>query len=351
VTAAFGSDHDGAEAERIRRILSPYRTRRSVWATAIFLFDDVVFLVLITAAIAIRPAVPRFLVALAAGFQILRLASIAHDAGHQNYTGIRRLDKWIGRVAFLPALQPLGTWEIAHNVIHHSWTSIRGKDYVWIPRTKEEFDRIPRIQQWLERLYRSPWGHGIYYLVDLWLLRVFLPSFQWNVIRRRSHRLDIVLVGMFAAAWGSTAAVAAHGLGRDRAAAILFAEIIPFLTWCELFGLTLYLQHTHPSSRFFRDRAEWEFFSSLAASSIHVEFPRFAERLFHGIFEHTAHHLDPTIPFYELHDAQRALYDVLKGNHVVYRWSWREFLHCCRACKLYDYDRHLWLDFKGNVTS
>jgi hypothetical protein len=24
----------------------------------------------------------------------------------------------------------------------------------------------------------------------------------------------------------------------------------------ELFGLTLYLQHTHPGSRFFRDRAE-----------------------------------------------------------------------------------------------
>jgi omega-6 fatty acid desaturase (delta-12 desaturase) len=332
-------------------VLSAYRIRRSLWATVIFLFDAVVFIILIAAAIAIRHPAPRVLAALAAGFQTLRLASVAHDAGHLNYTGIRLLDKWIARLAFLPALQPLGTWEIAHNVIHHSWTSIRGKDYVWIPRTKGEFDRIPRFQQWLERLYRSPWGHGFYYLIDLWLLGVFLPSFHLSAIRRRSHRLDILMVGAFAVEWGAAAVMAARALGRDPAGAVFCAEVIPFLAWCELFGLTLYLQHTHPGSRFFRDRAEWEFFSSQAASSIHIEFPRYAEWLFHGIFEHTAHHLDPTIPFYELHDAQRALNSVLAGKNVVYRWSWRGFLHCCRTCKLYDYERHLWLDFEGNVTS
>jgi omega-6 fatty acid desaturase (delta-12 desaturase) len=328
---------------QIRTALSACRIRRGVWATGVFLFDAILFLILAAAAVVARSHAARALASMAAGFQILRLASIAHDAGHLNYTGSRALDKMIARLAFLPALQPFGTWEIAHNVIHHSWTSIRGKDYVWIPKTKEEFDTLSFSRRSLERLYRSPWGHGFYYLIDLWLLRVLAPGLRWTEIRRPSHRLDIVLTGAFALGWGAAAIGGARLLGRNPAAALFYAEIAPFLVWCELFGLTLYLQHTHPRARFFGDRSEWKFYSSQAASATHIEFPRPFEWLLHGIFEHTAHHLDTSIPFYELHQAQRALNRVLSGTNVVYRWSWGEFLRCCRICKLYDYERQRWL--------
>ena len=339
---------DGRE---IRAALSVYRMRRGVWATGIFLFDAILFLILVAVAVVARSHAARALASLVAGFQILRLASIAHDAGHLNYTGSRSLDKTIARLAFLPALQPFGTWEIAHNVIHHSWTSIRGKDYIWIPRTKEEFDKLSLFQRALERLYRGPCGHGFYYLIDLWLLRVLAPSFRWTEIRRRSHRLDILLTGAFALIWGAVAAERARLLGGSPAAAVFYGEIAPFLVWCELFGLTLYLQHTHPRARFFSGRSEWNFSSSQAASATHIEFPRPVEWLLHGIFEHTAHHLDTSIPFYELHEAQRAVNRILSGTNIVYRCSWGEYLRTCRICKLYDYERQCWLDFDGNVTA
>ena len=342
---------DEERCPQIRAMLSAYQMRRCLWAIGVFLFDAIVFLVLVAMSVMARSHAVRTLASIAAGFQTLRLASIAHDAGHRNYTGRRSLDKIIARLAFLPALQPFGTWEIAHNVIHHSWTSIRGKDYVWIPKTKQEFDKLSGFGRALEQLYRSPWGHGFYYLIELWLLRVLAPSFQWTEIRRWSHRMDILLTGAFALAWGGVAISGARLLGASPAAALFYCEIAPFLVWCELFGLTLYPQHTHPRARFFRDRSEWNFYSSQAASATHVEFPRPVEWLLHGIFEHTAHHLDTSIPFYQLHEAQRTLNSALSGTNVVYRWSFREFLRCCRICKLYDYDRQCWMDFEGNVTA
>ena len=334
----------------IRAALAPYHARYRRRAMTLFVSDVAVFLLLDSAAIVIDNVPVRVICALAAGFQILRLASIAHDAAHHNYTGNPTADRWIARAAFLPALQPLGTWEIAHNVIHHAWTSIRGKDYVWIPKTKPEFDRLPAWRRSLERIYRSVWGHGLYYLVELWCLGVLLPAFRWTEIRRRSHRMDIALVGAFALVWASLSAAAGWKLGRGPISSVLFAVLLPFLVWCEAFGLTLYLQHTNPRARFFRDRSEAEFYSQQIAGTVHIEFPRWIEWLFHGIFEHTAHHLDTTIPFYGLHDAQRKLNGVLAGTNVTCRWSWHAFLQCCRVCKLYDYERHCWLSFSGDDT-
>lgn len=344
----LGPAYDDAERLAIRSMLSSHHIRREALAIAIFLIDGVVFVALVTGATLLRYPVLRLLSGIAAGFQILRLSSIAHDAGHLNYTNRRLLDKTIARLAFLPALQPFGTWEIAHNVIHHSWTSIRGRDYVWIPKTKQEFDESSPFRQRLERLYRGPWGHGFYYFLDLWFPRVFLASWRWSEIRRRSHRFDIVLTGFFALLWGTGVVLVTSATERSPLSALFWAQILPFLTWCELFGLTLYLQHTHPQARFFLDRSEWEFYSSQSASATNVAFSPAIEWLMHGVFEHSAHHLDTGIPFYELRQAQRELNGLLDGRNVVYRWSWREFRECCRICKLYDYQGHRWLDFDGN---
>ncbi len=342
------SPNDDAVGREIRAALSACHVRRRALAVAIFLFDGSLFLALVAVAAVAHPPAIRLLAGIAAGFETLRLASIAHDAGHSSYTGRRSWDKMIARLAFLPAMQPLGTWEIAHNVVHHSWTSIRGKDYVWIPRSKEDFDRLPLWRRCLERLYRTPWGHGVYYFGELWFLRVLLPAWRWSEIRRTSHRVDIVLTGLFGALWSAGVWRLSAAAGQSPVAALFCAQALPFLVWCELFGLTLYLQHTHPRARFFAGRKEWEFCFSQSASATHVEFPKAVRWLFHGVFEHSAHHLDTAIPFYELHGAQRKLDQILAGRNVVYRWTWREFLRCCRVCKLYDYRGHRWLDFKGN---
>ena len=66
--------------------------------------------------------------------------------------------------------------------------------------------------------------------------------------------------------------------------------------------------------------------------------------------QHTAHHLDVTIPLYRLRDAQRVVEE--SGTRlVVYRWTPATFFRHLKICKLYDFERHCWTDFEGNATS
>jgi omega-6 fatty acid desaturase (delta-12 desaturase) len=67
--------------------------------------------------------------------------------------------------------------------------------------------------------------------------------------------------------------------------------------------------------------------------------------------EHTAHHVDTQVPLYRLRRAQSLLEQACAGDVPVQRFSWSYFRRCVAACKLYDYERHAWLDFDGTVTA
>jgi omega-6 fatty acid desaturase (delta-12 desaturase) len=71
----------------------------------------------------------------------------------------------------------------------------------------------------------------------------------------------------------------------------------------------------------------------------------------HHIMEHTAHHVDMSIPLYKLKQAQAKLENLLPGRIIVQRFSWRWYFQTARACKLYDFTRQCWTDYKGHATS
>ena len=75
----------------------------------------------------------RYSPSLVAALWIARLFVIGHDACHGSYTPNKTLNKWIGRIAFLPSLTPYSLWEIGHNLAHHGFTNLKGRDYVWTP--------------------------------------------------------------------------------------------------------------------------------------------------------------------------------------------------------------------------
>ncbi|HEY6235357.1 MAG TPA: hypothetical protein VIW69_09680, partial [Candidatus Elarobacter sp.] len=84
----------------------------------------------------------------------------------------------------------------------------------------------------------------------------------------------------------------------------------------------------------------------------HVVFPGPVNALFHNIFEHAAHHVDPLIPLYNLPAAQDALRDLFGGEAGrATRWTPPAFFGTVRRCKLYDYDAGCWTDFHGVRTS
>jgi acyl-lipid omega-6 desaturase (Delta-12 desaturase) len=67
--------------------------------------------------------------------------------------------------------------------------------------------------------------------------------------------------------------------------------------------------------------------------------------------DHTAHHMEPSIPSYHLKEAQRSV-EAERGDRVVtYRWSFRTLCNVLRVCKLYDDKAGCWTDYSGNPTS
>ena len=89
------------------------------------------------------------------------------------------------RPARVPAvLTPYSLWELGHNLAHHGFTNLKGRDYVWTPYSPHEFARLSWVRRRLERIYRSGVGQGVYYMVEMWWKKLFFPR-RKHVITRR----------------------------------------------------------------------------------------------------------------------------------------------------------------------
>jgi omega-6 fatty acid desaturase (delta-12 desaturase) len=279
---------------------------------------------------------------------------IGHDACHGSLTRTGWLNRVLGRICFLPAWHPYTAWAHAHNTMHHGWTNFKGREPAFVPFTKQEFDRLPRWRQWLERLYRTPLGIGLYYTVDFYFKHLIFPRREHRSPYRIAFQLDRLLVLAFAVGQFLAAGVLVEWSPNRVLPTPLFAVLgvaLPWLAWISFMGFISFIQHTHPRMAWYNREEDWTFYHAQLKSSAHVVFPWPIERILHNIMDHPAHHIDPTIPLYELPNSQKELEQSCPEHAVVLHWSPRDYLRTCAACKLYDFDRHCWTDFNGVPTT
>jgi omega-6 fatty acid desaturase (delta-12 desaturase) len=131
----------------------------------------------------------------------------------------------------------------------------------------------------------------------------------------------------------------------------VLATVMPWMTWIWFMGFVSFIQHTHPRMAWYDREEEWSFYHVQLRSTSHVVFPPPIERILHNIMDHPAHHIDPTIPLYELPRSQRILERMAPEHSVVIRWTPWDYFRTCAACKLYDFRRDCWTDFDGNPTT
>lgn len=279
---------------------------------------------------------------------------IGHDAGHNSLTPVGWLNRLLGRLVMLPAYHPYTSWCHSHNVLHHGWTNLKGRHPDFPPFSKHEFDALPRWRRWLERFYRSPLGIGPFYAVEFFVKHLMLAYGHRRPADRRAFQIDRLsvvafCVAQFVVAYLLTAYTPGMLLPRWFYAG--FSVAVTWSSWLCFMAYASYVQHTHPRMAWYDDEQEWSFYHVQLRSSAHVTFPWPIERLMNNIMDHPAHHLDPTIPLYNLPQSQRLLEEVASGHAVVYRWTPLEFLRTCAACKLYDFERHCWTDFAGVPTT
>lgn len=282
---------------------------------------------------------------------IVRLFLVGHEACHGSYFASDALNQVLGRLAFLPSMTAFSLWDVGHNVAHHGFNNLKGRDQVWTPFSKEEFDRLPRARRIIERVYRSGVGWGLYYFIELWWKKLYFATRKEIGSARLKYKLDSVLVTIGALVWAATVVLVAVRTRQNvwLLAAVAFA--LPFALWNSVMGFVVFVHHTHPTIAWFQKRQDWQRARAYLSATANVHLPLRIDRLMHGIMEHNAHHVNPRVSMFSLRHAQRVLMERATGEVLSYRLDWRTYRDCVRRCKLYDYANHAWLDFRGEVTA
>jgi len=337
----------------IRTWLIPVSQRNTIHALALSLLDFTLFGAAVAATVAVSSLALKLVFGVLAGVVIARLFILGHDACHQSFTPHRGLNRWLGRLLFLPSLTPYSLWDTGHNVVHHGYTNLKNFDMVWAPLTLAEYRALPTWRRVLERTYRSGWAPWLYYFVEMWWQRMYFPSKRQMPTRRGVFIADGLLVTGAAAVWIGALVWASLATNQSVTTAILTGFVLPFLVWNAFIGFVVYVHHTHTAVKWYDKKADWSAAQPFVSTTVHLRFKPFLGidmgRVLHNIMEHTAHHVDMTIPLYRLRRAQAILEAKLPDSITVQTFSWRWYFGTARACKLYDFERNCWTDFDGRA--
>ncbi len=335
----------------IRSWTAPLGARSTGYAMLLTVVNLCLFAVwLVAAALAASPLL-KLLCGAATGFFIGRLFILGHDACHQSFTVHRRLNTWLGRLVFLPSLTPYSLWNVGHNIVHHGYTNLKDVDFVWQPHTLAAFRALPAWRQRLERLYRSGYAPGLYYLVEMWWKRMYFPTKKVLPSQRREFLWDGLLVSAGALAWALALAWVARASQQSLSLVLLCAFVLPLVCWMTMIGFVVYVHHTHVEVDWHADKATWAAAQPFVSTTVHLKFGHGIDAALHHIMAHTAHHVDMSVPLYRLERVQALLEKMLPGRIVMQDFSWRWYFDTARRCKLYDYHRRCWTDFAGRPTS
>jgi acyl-lipid omega-6 desaturase (Delta-12 desaturase) len=297
----------------------------------------------------------RVLVGIGAGAAAALLFRLAHDASHGCVSPRPWVNRLLSRIFIAPSYHALSAWELFHNRRHHPYTNLKPKDYIWIPLSKAEYDRLPPLRRWLERAYRTTGGTGLYYLVEAWWRHMLFPNRRAVGYDAPETRRDSwLVVAFFALQCVLVAAIlrAAHGAftPRDFTLGVLCSTALPLVSLCWMLGFSSYFNHTHPAIPWFEDEAEWRRQRARQLLTSHIAVPWWMFLFVTDLGYHAVHHLAPRVPIHRLPMAHAVVYRGAIAT-VVERWRPAFRRDTLRRCKLYDYGRHRWLDFDGRVTA
>ncbi|MBM4073517.1 MAG: hypothetical protein FJ271_32030 [Planctomycetes bacterium] len=334
------------------------RKRSTIMGLAIFLVNFLMYGLTLAGILASPWWIVKLCCAAVNGLFIAHLLSIGHDAGHNTLTRYAWLNGLLGRLAMLPSLYPFSVWRVTHDRAHHDFTNLKGKDFIWVPLSMEEYSRLSAFGRLLQRLYRTVPGVALYYLIELWLKNAFGKNKQMTGrgLNDVIARLDRLLVIGFPLLLGWTLCTAqpamalAWGVPQLAVSSVLvLAVLVPFLVHCWLTGLLTFLHHTHPQIKWYADRREWSFFGGALQGTTHVIGPWPWGILLPNLTEHNAHHVDPKVPLYNLPRTQKLLEEAYP-EVIVQEFSFTAFRRLLTTCQLYDYDAHRWHSFSGTPT-
>ncbi len=335
--------------QSLRAAVHPFLARNTA-AGLMFVGVDLAAAILLgIMAAVVEPLWQRLLLSGASGIVIGSLFVLGHDAAHGGLVRSRTLNAILARIAFLPSLHNVTLWTFQHNRIHHQMPNVQGLNS-WSPDDLSQYRSRSPVRKALYRFYRSGFGTGLYYLVERWWKHKFAPIEPTDPAMRAAAWRDFAILVGWLVVWIVLVGWISYRVGRaSPIESAGFGVVIPFLIWNQAMGLTVLLQHTDPSVRWYRTQADAQADCGQEARTVHVRVPRWYGLMTHDIMEHPAHHVNPAIPCYRLHAAQTRLNEVLGAHAIVV--GPLKILSTIRKCKLYDYECHRWIGYDGSETA
>lgn len=265
------------------------------------------------------------------------LHCIAHDCGHGSFSRSRRLNSVIGHVSLFPLLYPFHAWRHVHN-LHHTYTNNLELDTDWRPLPAALYDRM---SVWQKVVYRGNrtwafWGGTISY----WLTSGFRPSFFPKKEMRRDARRSIWVVVAFCVAYFPPLIYFTGIRG------LLLYFVAPWLLTHAWFSATTLMHHSASDVPYLTSE-HWTKNAGRLLMTTDYRYPRWLLFLTHNISVHTAHHVAPPVPFYNLLKAQEALKESYPGMIRERTLSPGHLWHIIRRLHFYNTESGFYADFAG----
>ena len=315
---------------------------------AIFARDWTMYLAAVVALMSNSPllVLPAWILA---GMAMSGLFVIGHDAAHGALFRSPRLNYWIAQLSLLPSLHAIDVWAYGHNRVHHTFAGCQGRDFVWHPVTRAQYADLPLLGKLLHRIEWSVAGAGVYYLRAIWWGRILHAVPPARLVA--AFRRDRLYIAAYAVVAVSAVALVAYAATQDAAAAlwaVVKVLVVPWIIFNYVIGATIYVHHIAPHLPWW-PRRSWTKFAGQMDSTGTVQVAGWLNFLWHNIYIHVPHHVDPRIPFYHLPEAAAALARTYPDRVHIRTYGARDYLRTTRQCKLYDFERGRWSDYRGTL--
>lgn len=336
----------------ILRALEPFARPDNAKEMALYLVDAVLYLAAIVTVLFAPALAIKVVAAIVAGVKLTSFVTLGHDAAHRTLVKNKTLNHVLARACLTPIMHNLTMWKWDHHETHHPHTNgVHFDSYT--PYSKEEFDALPWRKQQFERVIRAPnvVGFGIHYLCQRMLRVRIFPTKALPVRHRRAAWRDFAILVAYQCAFVTLLLSAPRFAPVTALTAVLLGMIVPMCVFGTLTGASLYVMHTHRNVPWFKGELDRKGDAAVEYCATHLSLPTPISHLVHHVFSHSVHHAHPGVPCYNVPQAQQRLLEMLGERAVSETMSLRRTIATMRACKLYDFQQHQWLDFDGRPTT
>ena len=261
---------------------------------------------------------------------LVRIFILFHDCVHGSFFKSKRANTFFGYFFGVLVFTSFEDWQYSHLRHHATYANLdaRGFGDIWT-LTKLEFEALPKLRQFLYRLYRNP-----LVLIGLGALFNFVLNnrIPTRKVKRKEH-MSVLFTNLLIIA---IIIAAAQVIGWETYLLIQ----LPIIWLAGAAGIWLfYVQHQFPGGYWAR-KTDWEPLRAAMEGSSFYKLPAILCWFSGNIGYHHVHHLSPRIPNYHL----KKCYNNVAALQVKPPLTMAKSLSCIKL-KLWDETRHQMVAF------